>query len=56
MKLLFCLRVCVCVCSSLCDVPEFLAAMAAAADDGDIKQEMLWGDFIAIFHILCNRM
>lgn len=45
--------------SSLCDVPEFFAAAAAAAqaaDDGDIKEEMLWGDFIAIFNILCNRM
>lgn len=43
--------------SSLCDVPQFLTAAAAAADDdGDIKEEMLWGDFIAIFYILCNRM
>lgn len=54
----------VCVCqhihssSTLCDAPEFLAAAAAAAalDGGDIKEELLQEDFIAIFHILCNRM
>lgn len=50
-----------CVCqhihssSTLCDAPEFLAA-AAALDGGDIKGELLQEDFIAIFHILCNRM
>lgn len=35
--------------SALCAVPEFLAA--AALDDGYIKEE-----FIAIFHIMCNKM
>lgn len=40
--------------SSLWDVPEFQAA--AALDDGDIKEEMLQRFFIAVFHILCNRM
>ncbi len=66
-----CVCVCVCVwervsehthsSSTLCDAPEFLAAAAAAAaaealNDGDIKEELLQEDFIAIFHILCNRM
>ena len=43
----------------LCDIPEFLAAAAAAEaalDDGDIKEELLQKDSIAVSHILCNRM